>query len=102
MAWHQNLQDELVAILGTRNVYFQPPDGTQLKYPCIVYERSDINVARADNYLYKAKNRYSITVIDRRPDNTIVDTILRHFTNCRFDRHFVSDNLNHDVITLFY
>ena len=33
-----NLHDEFIQILGTQNVYFQPPASTKLKYPCIIYK----------------------------------------------------------------
>lgn len=35
-------------ILGNGNVYFQPPSNTQMRYPAIRYERSEMAVKHAD------------------------------------------------------
>ena len=88
-------------LLETPNVYFQPPETIKMKYPCIVYERSSANTRFADNSPYIYKKRYTVTVIDKNPDSDIPDKIA-HLPMCTFDRHFTSDNLNHDVFTLYY
>ena len=41
MASRLNLQDKLEEVLGSKQVYFQPPESLKLKYPCIVYSRSN-------------------------------------------------------------
>ena len=48
-----NLQTKLEQILGSRNVYFQPPESIKLNYPAIVYKRSNIQNTFADNEVYK-------------------------------------------------
>ena len=95
------LQALLEELLGSRNVYFQPPESVKLKYPCIVYERSDIRTVRADNLPYLKHKRYTVTYIDEDPDSKIPDKLLE-LERCGFDRHLTSDNLNHDVFTLYY
>lgn len=95
------LHEILCNILGSRNVYFQPPESLKLKYPCIVYERSYIRMIRADNGIHKASNEYTVTIIDEDPDSEVPAKMLT-LSYCRFDRHFVSDNLNHDVFRLYY
>lgn len=97
-----NLHEELCAILGTKNVYFQPPASVTMKYPCIRYSRAGMDQKRANNSTYLSTNRYEITVIDRDPDSTIPDSILKHFRMCSFDRAYVADNLNHTTLTLYY
>ena len=47
-----NLQTTLETILGSRNVYFQPPESVKLKYPAIVYSRNDIMNQFADDGVY--------------------------------------------------
>ena len=42
-------------ILGNGNVYFQPPSNTQMRYPAIRYERSEMAVKHADNGNYKRR-----------------------------------------------
>ena len=95
---------ELSEILHTLadNVYFQPTTGTKIKYPCIIYERSSGLNIPADNRSYLFTKSYTITVIDKNPDSEIPDKIIDTFQMCTFDRHFVSDGLNHDVFTVFF
>ncbi len=95
------LQLVLETVLGSRNVYFQPPPSTQLKYPCIIYNLSDINNTSADNTAYLQDKMYTITVIDRNPDSAISDAVSK-LPMCRFDRFYASDNLNHFIYTIFY
>lgn len=86
---------------GDRHVYFQPPESVKIKYPAIVYSRNDIGNRFANNDVYKQSRNYQVTVIDRNPDSEIVDKVSK-LPTCRFNRHFVSDNLNHDVFILYY
>ena len=39
MARRLELQNLLANLLGTNNVYFQPPPTVQMEYPAIVYHR---------------------------------------------------------------
>lgn len=100
MASRLKLHEELCVILGTRNVYFQPP--SSMNHPCIKYSRADVDKDNANNKPYRSTNRYTIIVIDRDPDSEIPDKILNHFPMCSFDRFYTSDNLNHTVLTLYY
>lgn len=101
MASRLELQAELEALLGSRNVYFQPPESLKLKYPAIVYSRSDIRPEYADDSVYTTTTSYDVTVIDPNPDSTIVAKIAQ-FKTARFNRHFTSDNLNHDIFKIYY
>lgn len=96
-----SLQETLVNILGSNNVYFQPPETTRLQYPCIIYERSDIDKKYADNRTYMSMVRYSITLITRSPESDLVKAILE-LPYCSYDRYYAADTLNHDVFTLYY
>ena len=95
------LQSELEKLLGNRHVYYQPPESLKIEYPAIVYSKDDINSRYADNTGYRFLTRYTITVIDKKPDNTVIDKLLS-IPYCSFDRHYISDNLNHDTLTLYY
>ena len=96
-----DLQDLLVELLGSDNVYFQPPSTLQMQYPCIVYQRDDRRVEYANDSPYKHDVAYLVTVIDRDPDSAIPDKVAA-LSGARFDRWFAADNLNHDVYTLFF
>lgn len=95
------LQTQLENLLGSRNVYFQPPESLRMKYPAIVYTRDGINNAFAGDEPYVSRRRYSVTVIDEDPDSLIIDKI-NTLKNCQFNRHYTADQLHHDVFTLFY
>lgn len=101
MATRVDLQNVLEELLGSRNVYYQPPESLKMNYPAIVYTRKTIDNSYANNSVYKQNYAYEITVIDKKPDSEIVNKVSKLLT-CRFDRHFKSDNLNHDVFTLYY
>lgn len=96
-----DLQSELEALLGSTNVYYQPPASVRMSYPAIVYSKSRIETDKANNSTYAKRIRYDITVIDKRPDNPVIDKLLE-LPYCSFDRHYTSDNLNHDTLTLYY
>lgn len=101
MAPRLDLQTILVNILGSNNVYFQPPPSLQMQYPCIVYSRDTAQTDFADDNPYKYRKRYQITVIDLDPDSDIPDKIAA-LRLCAYDRFFTADNLNHDVFRLFF
>lgn len=101
MADRLELHKVLVDILGSDQVYFQPPASVYLKYPVIIYSRKRIENTFADDAVYKQAHRYEITFIDKDPDSCIVGKISR-LPRCEHDRHFTSENLNHDVFELYY
>ena len=95
------LQAILEVILGTSNVYFQPPASLVMAYPCIVYQRDNAITDFANNIPYRYKKRYQVTVIDKNPDSDIPDRVAG-LPMCTFYRFFVADNLNHDVFVLYF
>lgn len=101
MANRLELHEKFCEILGSRNVYFQPPASVRLNYPAIIYSRKDIDNKYADDLVYKQDIAYTVTVIDPNPDSEIVVEVSR-LPTCRFDRNYKADNLNHDVFTLYY
>lgn len=101
MAPREQLQTLLETILGTRNVYFQPPPNLQMAYPCFVYNLDFIDVKHANNKPYAMKKRYLVTYIDQSPTSTIPDKVAM-LPMCSFSRAFQSANLNHQVFTLYF
>lgn len=96
-----DLQLLLESILGSENVYFQPPASVSMKYPAIVYSRDDIENFNANNGVYAQSTAYMVTVIDKNPDSEYVKKVSQ-LPLCSYDRHYVADNLNHDVFTLYF
>ena len=101
MANRLDLQAELEELLGSRNVYFQPPASVRINYPAIVYTRSDIDNTFADDSVYMQSHFYEVTVIDEDPDSKIVEAVSK-LPTCRFSRHFTSENRNHDTFIIYY
>ena len=94
-------QTKLEGILGSRNVYFQPPNNLMMRYPAIVYEVDTIQNDFANNGVYKHDIAYLVTVIDEDPDSEIKDKISK-IPKTAWNRHFSADNLNHDVFRIFF
>ena len=101
MASRLDLQSKLEELLDSRNVYYQPPESTTMSYPAIRYDKSRIESRYADGIKYSNFTRYEITVIDKRSDNDVIQKILE-LPRSSFDRHYTSNNLHHDVITLYF
>lgn len=101
MASRLELHEKLVNILGTRYVYFQPPESIKMKYPAIVYERSDIPNKFANDEVYLQTIKYKVTVVDKDPDSEVVERMSK-FKTARFEKHYVVDGLNHDTFTIYY
>lgn len=95
------LQAMLEELLGSRNVYYQPPATIKMTYPAIVYTKEGYNTKDANDSTYLKKKRYQLTVIDRRPDNPVIEKLME-LPLCGYDRPFTSDNLYHDVLTIYY
>lgn len=95
------LHDKLTQLLGSRNVYYQPPEGLKLKYPCIIYELNDVKTNHANNLPYDISKAYSITVVDEDPDSEIADRMLT-LPLCKFVDTYTSQGLNHYKFTLFH
>lgn len=102
MARRLELHEKFCTLLGTRNVYFQPPESVKLKYDCIVYNTSDRNDLRADDTQYRGFVGYDVMFIHRDPDSEIPATMLNSFTRIRYSRSFTSDNLHHDLFKIYY
>lgn len=95
------LHELLCNLLGSRNVYFQPPESVKLKFPAILYERERITNDHADNSVYRQSIAYRITTIDKDPDS-IIPLKVSKLPGCRFDRSYAASNLNHNVFVLYY
>lgn len=102
MASRLKLHEEFCEILGSRNVYFQPPESIKLSYPCIVYSLDGVYKDNANDGLYRGINRYLVTTIDVDPDGQIHMAIMERYPMCSLGRSFTKDNLNQKTLTLYY
>lgn len=102
MARRLQLHEELCSILGSRNVYFQPPESVKLKYDAIVYDVADRNGIEADDKKYGSLVGYDVTFITLDPDSQIPDILMRSFSRIRHSRSFSSGNLHHELFRIYY
>lgn len=81
-------------------LYYQPPGGTTLEYPCIVYSKEDIGNVYADNYVFRQQHKFKFTYMDPNINNMLVDKLSK-LPMCSFERYFANDNINHDVFIIY-
>ena len=101
MASRLELQNKLEELLDSRSVYYQPPTNIKMVYTAIRYARKVIDAKYADDRIYSRMTCYEIIVISKTPDHPVIEKLLE-LPYCSYDRHYVSDNLYHDVFTLYY
>lgn len=82
------------------NVYFQPPTGTMLTYPCIVYSRDNMQIRRADNRSYNMHDEYEIIYMTLDPDDINRD-LIAELPMCSLTRSNPIDNLYHHYYRIF-
>lgn len=102
MASRLELQTRLESLLGSRNVYFQPPSSVTISYPCIIYTIGNGVAKRANNSLYNYINNYQITVIYKQPKIEIIEKVLSTFQMSKLDKTYISDNLYHYIFTIYF
>lgn len=83
-------------------VYFQPPSGMKMSYPCIVYSRNAKHREYGNDKSYIRMQGYQVTAIDRNPDSFLADDIEDAFPYCAISQYFVNDNLHHTTLQLYY
>lgn len=97
------LHEEMCQLLGSRNCYFRPPTGLNMKYPCIRYDFSSAPGTRyADNRIYLFMQHYTLMVIDYDPDSEIPEKLMEKFPYCKLERSYQTDGLNHFILSLYY
>lgn len=97
------LQEVLQGVLEEDGkAYFQPPENLKLKYPCIIFERTNALISYADNNPYQVTKRYTVTLITKSADNDKYLDRLLQLPMCTFDRQFTTDNLVHDVFNIYF
>ena len=101
MADRLELHSVLQELLGSSNVYYQPPESIKMQYDAIRYSKKTIDSKYANDGKYSMIDCYEIIVISRLPDNPVIKKLLS-LPYCSYDRHYVADNLHHDVLTIYY
>lgn len=95
------LQTDLEEILGSRNVYYQPPASISMKYPCIVYNYDGESNVYSDDIKYLTFDEYTITHITTEVLPEVLDK-LASMPYSSFVRQFKTDGLYHYVYKLVF
>lgn len=93
-------QTLLESLLGSDQVYFQPPSNVQMAWPAITYSRAVTDSRFAGNKPYRINERFTVTLIDRKPNKALFDKLIA-LPMCSHSTSFAADNLNHDVFDIF-
>lgn len=101
MANRVDLQNLLEELLGSKNIYYNPPTTLKMNYPAIRYNLSTIQSTHANDRKYSNQKRYDLIVICKESDPEVVDKLLE-LPYCSFNTHYKSDNLNHYSLTLYW
>ena len=111
MGLRQNLHQKLIQIIREfdpdlvagkdKHVYFQPPTGYKLSYPCIIYRLNRMPPRFANNKPYQIDRSYHVTLIDTDPDGILKEK-LAEMPMCTLTASFTSDNLYHYNYDLYY
>lgn len=96
------LQTKLETLLGSRQVYFQPPETVKMKYPAIAYDLYQLNQRFADDTAYRRFPRYTVTIIDRNQEIDWVPAMLDAFQYCSVERIYYADGLAHYAFVIYY
>lgn len=96
--FHQILKENRLE----ENIYFSPPDGKELKYPCIIYSLDDDFTRNADNIGFVQYFRYTVTLISRKADNQKLVEQLLALPMCSLSRSYAANNVQHYVFDLYY
>ena len=101
MADRLELHSVLQELLGSSNVYYQPPESIKMQYDAIRYSKKSIDSKYANDRKYSMTDCYEVIVISRLPDNPVIKKLLS-LPYCSYDRHYIADNLHHDVLTIYW
>lgn len=96
-----DLQAKFEKILGSRNVYFQPPASVSMRYPAIKYDLKEFRTRSANNSsTYIMSTGYECILIMKEPDTEYLPEIFK-IPYCRFGRYYKADNLHHYTFTIY-
>lgn len=91
----------LESVLGSKNLYFQPPLNMKMQYPCIRYTYSKDETAQADNNNYIRHREYQVVYISRSLDLDMVDKLLE-LPMSSVARTWTADGLHHIALDIYY
>ena len=86
----------------TKHVYYNPPTGFQMEYPCIVYKEGRPIIYNADNIKYFHFTHWTLTTMTRDPEALDLAPKLIEVPRCSLDSPpFTSDGIVHHTFSLY-
>lgn len=101
MASRADLNDTLEKLLGNENVYYDPPESVNMRYPAIRYTLENYNVKHANNTKYTLNPAYQLILIDRDPDSKYVNDLYTQYLYISLVRKYTANGLHHWVFRLY-
>lgn len=95
------LRAKLIEILGSENVYYNPPSNKRMNYDAIRVTLDDIEQSYADNIVYARNRRYQLTYIGYLLKDEVINKLL-DLPYASFDRSYKADNLDHYIIHIYW
>lgn len=87
----------------TKHVYFNPPTGFQMEYPCIVYEESRPTNYHADNVRYFHFPRWKVTTMTKDPEALDLAPQVEEMPRCTLvSSPYRADGIVHHVFELYW
>lgn len=87
----------------TKHVYYNPPTGFQMEYPCFVYEDARPSVSYADNQKYLTFPCWKVTTMTRDPESIDLAPKLEDMRYCFLENAgFRTDSISHRIYTLYF
>lgn len=84
---------------GNFPIYFKPPSGFNLKYPCLVYNPSGVDSVNANNELYIAHRQYELSFMTQRIDQEeLIKDIVKSVPYGRIIREFETNGIQHTLM----
>lgn len=100
MATRLTLHQKLIDILGSGNVYYNPPETLKMNFPCIVYSLNYIERIDADNNMYLDFTKYKIVLISKKVDHPAVKELMK-LPLTRYSTRYTKDGFYHDAFILY-
>lgn len=95
------LHEILKEVLGSGQVYFQPPESIRMVYPSIVYRHMNNKTLFANDLTYNHRKLYELIAIDRDPDSELPDKLMR-LPLCSMTNSYTAENLHHWVFQIYF
>ena len=87
----------------TTNVYYEPADGQQLTYPCIVYNRQNLDNKRANNAnLYVGNINYNVTYMSRNGGVTMMKNLLKALPSASLINIMTIQGIYHETYSIYF